>query len=39
MKSDTYHHGDLSESLIRMGLKLFNEGGAENFTIRKVYIL
>jgi len=36
MKSDTYHHGDLRESLIEMGLKLFNEGGEENFTIRKV---
>ena len=36
MKSDTYHHGDLRESLIKMGLKLFNEGGEENFTIRKV---
>lgn len=39
MKSDTYHHGDLRESLIKMGLKLFNEGGAENFTIRKVAAL
>jgi len=36
MKSDTYHHGDLRESLIEMGLKLYNEGGEENFTIRKV---
>ena len=39
MKSDTYHHGDLRESLIKMGLKLFNEGGSENFTIRKVAAL
>ena len=39
MKSDTYHHGDLRESLIKMGLKLFNEGGEENFTIRKVAAL
>jgi len=36
MNIDTYHHGDLRESLIKMGLKLFNEGGEENFTIRKV---
>lgn len=39
MKSDTYHHGDLRESLIKMGLRLFNEGGEENFTIRKVAAL
>lgn len=36
MKNDTYHHGYLRESLIKMGLKLFNEEGEENFTIRKV---
>ncbi|MCW6062571.1 hypothetical protein LAV35_02750 [Clostridium sporogenes] len=28
MASDTYHHGDLKESLIIEGLKLFNEEGA-----------
>ena len=39
MQTDTYHHGDLRESLIKMGLKLFNEGGEENFTIRKVALL
>jgi len=39
MKSDTYHHGDLRVSLIKMGLKLFNEEGAENFSIRKVAAL
>lgn len=39
MKSDTYHHGELRESLIKMGLKLFNEGGEENFSIRKVAAL
>ena len=39
MKSDTYHHGDLRESLIKMGLKLFNEEGAEKFSIRKVAAL
>lgn len=39
MQTDKYHHGDLRESLIKMGLKLFNEGGEENFTIRKVAAL
>ncbi|WP_026883449.1 TetR/AcrR family transcriptional regulator [Clostridium akagii] len=39
MKSDTYHHNDLKENLIKMGLKLFNEEGAENFSIRKVAAL
>lgn len=36
MKNDKYHHGDLKESLIKMGLKLLNEDGAEKFSIRKV---
>ena len=36
MQVDKYHHGDLRESLIKMGLKLFNEEGAEKFSIRKV---
>ncbi|OOM11940.1 TetR/AcrR family transcriptional regulator [Clostridium saccharobutylicum] len=36
MQVDKYHHGDLKESLIKMGLKLFNEEGAEKFSIRKV---
>ena len=39
MQADTYHHGDLRESLIKMGLKLFNEEGAEKFSIRKVAAL
>ncbi|MGH4121577.1 MAG: TetR/AcrR family transcriptional regulator [Clostridium sp.] len=39
MKTDTYHHGDLKESLIKMGLKLFNEEGEEKFSIRKVAAL
>ena len=39
MQIDTYHHGDLKESLIKMGLKLFNEEGAEKFSIRKVAAL
>lgn len=34
--TDKYHHGDLRESLIKIGLKLFNEEGAEKFSIRKV---
>ena len=39
MQTDTYHHGDLKESLIMTGLKLFNEEGIENFSIRKVAAL
>ena len=39
MESDKYHHGDLRESLIKMGLKLFNEEGAEKFSMRKVAAL
>lgn len=36
MKNDNYHHGDLKESLIKAGLKLYNLEGAENFSLRKV---
>lgn len=39
MQTDKYHHGDLKESLIKMGLKLYNEEGAEKFSIRKVAAL
>lgn len=39
MQTDKYHHGDLRESLIKMGLKLYNEEGAEKFSIRKVAAL
>ena len=39
METDKYHHGDLKESLIKMGLKLYNEEGAEKFSIRKVAAL
>jgi AcrR family transcriptional regulator len=39
MEADKYHHGDLRETLIKMGLKLFNEEGAEKFSIRKVAAL
>lgn len=37
--NDKYHHGDLRESLIKMGLKLLNEEGAEKFSLRKVAAL
>jgi AcrR family transcriptional regulator len=39
MESEKYHHGDLKESLIKMGLKLYNEEGADKFSIRKVAAL
>lgn len=39
METDKYHHGDLKESLIKMGLKLYNEEGAEKFSIRKLAAL
>lgn len=35
-KEDKYHHGDLKESLIRAGLKLLVEEGADGFSLRKV---
>ncbi|EKQ55024.1 MULTISPECIES: TetR/AcrR family transcriptional regulator [unclassified Clostridium] len=39
MQNDKYHHGDLRESLIKTGLKLYNEEGAEKFSLRKVAAL
>src|SRR5471030_75660 len=39
METDKYHHGDLRKSLIKMGLKLFNEEGSEKFSMRKVAAL
>ncbi|WP_238918409.1 TetR/AcrR family transcriptional regulator [Clostridium sp. YIM B02555] len=39
MEIEKYHHGDLKESLIKMGLKLYNEEGADKFSIRKVAAL
>ncbi|ENK1242137.1 TetR/AcrR family transcriptional regulator [Clostridium botulinum] len=39
MAGDTYHHGDLKESLIIEGLRLFNEEGADKFSLRKVAAL
>lgn len=35
-REDKYHHGDLKECLIRAGLKLLAEDGAEGFSLRKV---
>lgn len=37
--NDTYHHGNLKDDLIKKGLKLYNEEGADNFSIRKVAAL
>lgn len=39
METDKYHHGDLRESLIKVGLKLYNEVGADKFSLRKVAAL
>lgn len=39
MGNDKYHHGNLKENLIKMGLKLYNEEGADKFSIRKVAAL
>lgn len=39
MSIDTYHHGDLKEELIKNGIKLLNEGGSENFSMRKLAAL
>lgn len=36
MDKETYHHGDLRTSLIEAGLRLLNEEGYENFSLRKV---
>ncbi|AFS79770.1 transcriptional regulator, TetR family [Gottschalkia acidurici 9a] len=36
MTKATYHHGDLKKSLILKGLKLLNEKGIEEFSLRKV---
>ncbi|WP_294405183.1 TetR/AcrR family transcriptional regulator [uncultured Clostridium sp.] len=33
---DSYHHGDLRESMIRMGAKLLAEDGTEKFSLRKL---
>lgn len=36
MAKETYHHGDLKKSLILNGLKLLNEKGIKEFSLRKV---
>lgn len=36
MASKTYHHGDLRASLLKAGLELVREAGAEGFTLREV---
>lgn len=36
MSKDKYHHGDLKETLIKNGIKLLNEGGTANFSMRKL---
>lgn len=36
MKTTNYHHEDLRNDLIQAGLKLLNEEGYENFSLRKV---
>lgn len=36
MNTDKYHHGDLKETLIKNGIKLLNEVGSKNFSMRKL---
>ena len=36
MSLDKYHHGALKEELIKKGIKLLNEGGSKNFSMRKL---
>lgn len=36
MKKDAYHHGNLRNELIKTGLKLLNEDGYQNFSLRNV---
>ena len=36
---DNYHHGNLKESLINAGIKLINEEGESNLSLRKVALL
>lgn len=36
MNNDKYHHGDLKETLIKNGIKLLNEVGSENFSLRRL---
>ena len=34
--ADSYHHGNLRQALIDAGIKLINENGEENLSLRKV---
>lgn len=34
--SDTYHHGNLRESLIEAGVRIINESGEDALSLRKV---
>ena len=34
--ADNYHHGNLRQALINAGLKIINESGEENLSLRKV---
>ena len=34
--ADTYHHGNLRQALIDAGIKIINESGEENLSLRKV---
>ena len=34
--ADMYHHGNLRQALIDAGIKLINENGEENLSLRKV---
>ena len=34
--ADSYHHGNLREALIDAGIKIINENGEENLSLRKV---
>ena len=34
--SDSYHHGNLRQALIDAGIKIINESGEENLSLRKV---
>lgn len=36
MSEDKYHHGDLKQKLIINGIKLLNDEGSENFSMRKL---
>lgn len=39
MNEHKYHHGDLKKTLIKNGIKLLNEVGSENFSMRKLAAL